>query len=167
MIDDADEIYPEGMVERLLAEVNTLGVQLAGCYPPAVLRAPRPGARLRLAGKFSTTQMPARRWTRERITPTVIGLCRACCDVASERSAPRSLRLYEDEIRSVEGPDALRGGPAGTTPFVPFSSSPKASSAPALPIACGSHPAGVLRWFAWWCPVARRHLRYQKDAPKC
>jgi hypothetical protein len=24
------------------------------------------------------------------------------------------IRLYEDEIRSVEGPDALRGGPEGT-----------------------------------------------------
>ena len=26
--------------------------------------------------------------------------------------------LYEDEIRSVEGPDALRGGPEGTAPLL-------------------------------------------------
>ncbi len=26
------------------------------------------------------------------------------------------MRFYEDEIRSVEGPDALRGGPEGTAP---------------------------------------------------
>ena len=29
---------------------------------------------------------------------------------------PAYVRLHEDEIRSVEGPDALRGGPEGTAP---------------------------------------------------
>ena len=29
--------------------------------------------------------------------------------------------LYEDEIRSVEGPDAGRGGPEGTAPLTYFS----------------------------------------------
>ncbi len=36
---------------------------------------------------------------------------------------------YEDEIRSVEGPDALRGGPEGTAP----TSAPESSLSPHPP----------------------------------